>query len=269
LPNPKKRVLTQDINQRELLKRRIEESERRYRGLYESSPIALTVTDSNGVILDVNSATEEIFGFKKSEVIGKKYFNLGIYSLEQVERFKKEYIESLEGKKIIPREIQITRKDGTNAWLSVQNFTKKIGNEILVEGIAQDITERKIAEQKLIESEEKYRNLADSLPEVIFEIDLSYNITYTNSIASKIFGYSNEEFKKGMKMLQFLSFDDKELVLKQTQQIFRGEYVKPLVLKLKRKDGMFFFANIYASRVFKDKKVVGVRCIIQKLLKKK
>jgi PAS domain S-box-containing protein len=269
LPNPKKRVLTQDINQRELLKRRIEESERRYRGLYESSPIALTVTDSNGVILDVNSATEEIFGFKKSEVIGKKYFNLGIYSLEQVERFKKEYIESLEGKKIIPREIQITRKDGTNAWLSVQNFTKKIGNEILVEGIAQDITERKIAEQKLIESEEKYRNLADSLPEVIFEIDLSYNITYTNSIASKIFGYSNEEFKKGMKMLQFLSFDDKELVLKQTQQIFRGEYVKPLVLKLKRKDGMFFFANIYASRVFKDKKVVGVRCIIHDITEMK
>ena len=255
-------VLTQDINQRKLLERRIEESERRYRGLYDSSPISLTVTDSSGVILDINSATEKIFGFKKSEVIGEKYFNLGIYSPEQVERFKKDYKESLKGKKISPMELQIKRKDGTIAWLNIQNSLKKIGNEFLIEGITQDITERKTAEQKLIESEEKYRNLADSLPEVIFEIDLSYNITYTNSIASKIFGYSNEEFKKGMKISQFLTFNDKELVLKQTQQIFEGEYVKPLVLKLKRKDGTTFFAEIHASRIFKENSVSGVRCII-------
>ncbi|MHA1375763.1 MAG: PAS domain-containing sensor histidine kinase [Promethearchaeota archaeon] len=155
------------------------------------------------------------------------------------------------------------------AWLSIQNSVKKIGNEFLVEGIAQDITERKTAEQKLIKSEEKYRNLADSLPEVIFEIDLGYNITYTNSIAYKVFGYSNEEFKKGMKISQFLTFDDKELVLKQTQQIFEGEYVKPLVLKLKRKDGTFFYANIHASRIFKNKKVVGVRCIIHDITEMK
>ena len=92
MPNPKKRVLTEDVNQRKLLERRIEESERRYRGLYESSPIALTVTNSNGVVIDVNSATEKIFGFKKSEVIGKKYFDLGIFSPEQVERFKKDFL---------------------------------------------------------------------------------------------------------------------------------------------------------------------------------
>ena len=241
MPNPKKRVLTEDLNERKLLERKIEESERRYRGLYEASPIALTLTDSNGVVLDVNSATEKIFGFKKSEVIGKEYFDLGIFSPEQIERFKKDYEESLKGKKISPREVQIKKKDGTIAWLSVQNSIKKIGNEILIEGIAQDITERKIAEQKLIESEERYRDLAESLPEVIFEIDLSYNITYTNSIASKIFGYSNEEFKKGMKIFQFVSFEDRESALKQTQQLFKGEYLKPLVLKLKRKDGTFFF----------------------------
>ncbi|MBY9018845.1 MAG: PAS domain S-box protein [Candidatus Lokiarchaeota archaeon] len=255
-------VLTQDINQRKLLERSIEESEMRYKGLYDSSPISLTVTDSSGVILDINSATEKIFGFKKSEVIGEKYFNLGIYSPEQVERFKKDFKESLKGKKISPMELQIKRKDGTIAWLNVQNSLKQIGNEFLIEGIAQDITERKTAEQKLIESEDKYRNLADSLPEVIFEIDLSYNITYTNSIASKIFGYSNEEFKKGMKISQFLTFDDKELILKQTKQLFRGEYIKPLQLRLKRKDGTLFFAEIHASRIFKENSVSGVRCII-------
>jgi len=103
-------VISQDISQRKLLEQRVEESERRYRGLYESSPIALTVTDSNGVILDVNSATEKIFGFKRGEVIGKKYFDLGIFSPEIVERFIEDYEESLKGKKITPMEIQIKKK---------------------------------------------------------------------------------------------------------------------------------------------------------------
>ncbi len=269
MSNPKKRILTRDISQRKLLERKIEESEKRYRGLYEASPISLTVTDSNGIIMDINSATEKIFGFKKSEVIGKKYSDLGIFSPEHVERFKKDYEESLKGKKISPLELQIKRKDGTMAWLSVQNSLKKIGNEFLIEGITQDITERKTAEQKLIKSEEKYRNLADSLPEVIFEIDLSYNITYTNSIASRVFGYSSEEFKKGMKISQFLTFDDKKLALEQTQQIFRGEFLKPLVLNLKRKDGTTFFAEIHARRIFKDNSVSGVRCIIHDITEMK
>ena len=255
-------VLTQDISIRKTLEQEIKESEEKYRGLYESSPNSLTVTDREGIILNVNSATEKIFGFSKSEVIGKKYTDLGIFTSDQVEIFKNNYEEALSGKKLKPLDIKIKRKDGTTAWISVQNSLKKIGDEILIEGIAQDITERKIAEAKLKESEEEYRTLADSLPEVIFEIDLAFNISYTNSIASKIFGYTDEEFREGMSIFQFISSDDKELVLKQTKQLFRGEYVKPLNLKLKRKDGTLFFADIHASRIFKKNSVSGVRCII-------
>jgi len=262
-------VLTKDISQRKTLEQEIKESEERYRGLYESSPISLTVTDSKGVILNVNSASEKIFGFNKTEVIGKRYTHLGIFSPQQIEIFKSNYEDALKGKKLKPLDFKIKKKDGTIAWINVQNSLKKIGNEILIEGIAQDITERKIAEAKLKESEEKYRNLADSLPEVIFEIDLAFNITYTNSIASKIFGYTNREFREGMSIFQFVSLEDKELTLKQTKQIFRGKYVKPLALKLKRKDGTHFFANIYASRILKDNKVIGVRCIIHDITEMK
>ncbi|MBY8980610.1 MAG: PAS domain S-box protein [Candidatus Lokiarchaeota archaeon] len=255
-------VLTQDISQRKILEREVNESEKRYRGLYESSPNSLTVTNSKGVILNVNSATEKIFGYTKREVIGKKFTDLGIYSPEQFEIFKNNYKETLAGKKIEPQDIKIKRKNGTFAWINVQNSLKKINGEILVEGIAQDITDRKSAEKKLRESEERYRNLADSLPEVIFEINLSFTLTYTNSIASKVFGYTSQEFKEGRTIFDFVPLEDKESLLKQTKQIFRGEYLKPLQTRLRRKDGTFFFAHIHASRIFKDKSVSGVRCII-------
>jgi len=255
-------VLTQDISQRKILEQEVLESEKRYRGLYEASPNSLTVTNSKGVILNVNSASEKIFGFTKREAIGKNYTELGIYSPEQIEILKNNYKEALAGKKIKPQDIKIKRKDGSIAWISVQNSLKKINNEILIEGIAQDITDRKKAEKKLKESEESYRNLAESLPEVIFEVDLSFTITYTNSIASKVFGYTSQEFKEGITIFDFIALEDKELLLKQTKQIFRGEFVKPLQTRLKRKDGTLFFAHIHASRIFKENSVSGVRCII-------
>ena len=255
-------ILTKDISQRKILEQEVHESEKRYRVLYESSPNSLTVTNNKGVILDVNSATEKIFGYTKREVIGKTYTDLGIYSPKQIEIFKNNYKEALAGNKIEPQDIKIKRKDGTFAWINLQNSIKKISDEILIEGIAQDITDRKNAEKKLRESEEKYRNLADSLPEVVFELDLNFIITYTNSIASKIFGYTSEEFKKGMIIFDFVPPGDKELILKQTKQIFRGEYIKPLQTWLKRKDGTLFFAYIHASRIFKENSVSGMRCII-------
>ena len=255
-------VLTKDINQPKILEQEVQESEKRYRGLYEASPNSLTVTDSNGFILNVNSATEKIFGYTKQEAIGKNYINLGIYSPEQIEILKDNYKEALAGKKIEPQDLKIKRKDGTFAWINLQNSLKNINGEILIEGIAQDITERKKTEKQLRESEEKYRNLADSLPEVIFEIDLSFTITYTNLVASKVFGYTRDEFKEGLTIFHFVAPEDKELSLKQTKQLLRGEYLKPLQLMLKRKDGTLFFADIHASRIFKDNSVSGVRCII-------
>jgi len=255
-------VLTQDISQRKILEKEVRESEKRYRVLYEASPNSLTLTNSEGIILNVNSATEMIFGYTKREVIGKNYTDLGIYSPEQIKILKNIYKEALAGIKIEPQDFKIKRKNGTFAWINLQNSLKEINGEILIEGIVQDITDRKKAEKLLRESEERYRNLADSLPEVIFEIDLSFTITYTNSIASKVFGYTNQEFKEGKTVFDFVTLEDKELLLKQTKQIFRGEFVKPLQARLKRKDGTLFFAHIHASRIFKENSVSGVRCII-------
>ena len=255
-------LIIQDISRRKILEQEIKESEERYRGLYESSPNSLTVTDSKGVILNVNAATEKIFGYKKNEIIGKSYSDLSIFSPEQIELFKNNYEEALKGKKIEPQDIKVKRKDGSIAWISVQNSLKKINDEILIEGITHDITDRKNAEKQLRESEERYRNLTDSLPEVIFEVDLSFTITYTNSIASKVFGYTSQEFSEGITIFDFVPLEDKELLLKQTKQIFRGDFVKPLQTRLRRKDGTFFFADIHASRIFKENSVSGVRCII-------
>src|SRR5208337_2820180 len=61
-----------------------------------------------------------------------------------------------------------------------------LGKQIL--GICEDITERKKAEETLSKSEERYRNLADSLPEIVFETDTGGKLTYANQTAFKTTG---------------------------------------------------------------------------------
>lgn len=93
-------------------------------------------------------------------------------------------------------------------------------------------------------------------------MDLEYNIIYANLVASKLLGYSKEEFKKGLKIFQFLLQEDKDIIIEKINLLIKGAYVKPLLIRLRRKNGNFFYANIYGRRIFKDNKVIGLRCII-------
>ena len=70
--------------------------------------------------------------------------------------------------------------------------------------IGVDITEHKNAANELKESEKKYRDLAELLPQTAFETDLNGNITFVNRIGYQIFGYTPEELDKGINMIQIL-----------------------------------------------------------------
>ncbi len=240
-----------------------------YRLLFDKTPISIVLIDINGRVVEMNSATLNLFGFKRETLIGRQFSELYDVSEEEMVRMKKVFTHLFEGGIFGPEDIQIYNYDKKLIWVNVTASKIELDNKTYIQVLTQDISLRKSLEQEVKESEEKYRVLADSLPEVIFDIDLAFNITYTNLIASKIFGYTMEEFRGGMDIFQFISLDDKEVVLKQTKQIFRGEYIKPLILNLKRKDGTSFFANVYASRIFKESKVIGVRCIIHDITEMK
>ena len=233
-----------------------------YKLLFDKTPISIVLINGKSQIVEVNSASTNLFGFKRENLIGRKFTELYGVPEEEMIRMKKVFAQLFKGGIFGPEDIQIYNNDKKLIWVNVIASKIELDNKGYIQVLTQDISQRKILEQEVKESEERYRVLANSLPEVIFDIDLAFNITYTNLIASKIFGYTQEEFKDGMNIFQFVSLDDKEVVLKQTKQIFRGEYIKPLILNLKRKDETSFFANVYASRIFKDNKVIGVRCII-------
>ena len=160
-------------------------------------------------------------------------------------------------------EARIRKKDQTYMWTQTKgkSFIDK-DEKIKILLITRDITEHKRIEQKLKDSTERYKHLADSLTEVIFELDTSFNLTYTNSIATNKFGYSHKDFKKGLNIYNFLHPDELNDALNNLKRLIKGDSVEPSIFRLKKKDGSYFHANIYATPVYKEGKVTGIRSIV-------
>jgi two-component system cell cycle sensor histidine kinase/response regulator CckA len=78
----------------------------------------------------------------------------------------------------------------------VQDRTAELIN--VNEKLLMEIEDRKEAEKALRDSEEKYRELANSLPQIVFETDEQGNLTFTNRNANKLFGYTEKDFSEGL-----------------------------------------------------------------------
>jgi len=143
-------VISQNITTVKEAERKLKESMEKYRILFETSPNSILLVDLNGVILDCNPSTENTFGYKRDALIGKTFTELGIYKQEHLNNLIKSFRDKINGKEVDPLEIQIKKKNNEESWVYVQSSLIKSGNQTLIQGIIQDITEKKEAEQELI-----------------------------------------------------------------------------------------------------------------------
>lgn len=124
----------------------------------------------------------------------------------------------------------------------------------------EDITERINAEKKIRESEQQYRDIAELLPEIIYEADLAMRLTYANSIAFRKFGYTQEDFKRGLYLTDLV--DNLEKAKDNFKEIIKGEETKPHEYKLLKKGGGFMYGRIHSRPIFKNGHVAGLRGVI-------
>ena len=93
-------------------------------------------------------------------------------------------------------------------------------------GLFREIRYRKQAEEKLRQSEKRYRELYDFLPIPVYEMDLEANITSANRAIYKMFRGTAEDFKKGIKAWQLLSPEEIERSNQNLQRVLKGEQVQ-------------------------------------------
>lgn len=115
----------------------------------------------------------------------------------------------------------------------------------------------------VLESEKKYRELADSLPQIIFETDSNYNLTFLNNNAISVFGYSDSDFAKGMQFDQLFIEENAVKIRKCIKLIAKEKKLHSCERKAKKKDGTTFPALMHVAPILNEKQEFsGLRGII-------
>lgn len=179
-------VVVRDITGRKRAETALMESSIRFRTLFEASPDAILLIDPNDnmSIIDCNTAACQMNGYSREELIGQCIDLLNMTPGNPDER--KSYTERIRQQGILRYETTHRRKDGAIIAVDVSTSLIRFGNRDIVLGIDRDITERERAEEALRASETHYRELADSIADILFEMDQELHYTHWNK-ASEIF----------------------------------------------------------------------------------
>ncbi|MFH1777139.1 MAG: PAS domain S-box protein [Candidatus Omnitrophota bacterium] len=183
--------IVRDVTQRRQVEKKLEDSEQKYRVQFEKALDAIFIADANtGIVLDCNRAAERLLKRKKAEMIGQHQRIL--HPPEKIkEKFSQTFKRHLKEKEGQMLEAQVMTSDREIKDVAIMANLYELGGRVVLQGIFRDITERKLAEAALKDSEKQYRDLIDNSLVGIFKSDLTGKIFYVNKAAVSLMGYKS------------------------------------------------------------------------------
>ncbi len=148
-----------DITERYNLEEKLRESERKYRNLYDNTPFSVVLTDTQGVVVDMNPKAEIMFGYTPEEILGRKFMDLSVIHPDHLSTILEVFKKFIKGERIHRIDVQIQNKDGTIIWTNLQAALMKINDETFVQALFTDITTKKEAEFLITEEVKKLKEL--------------------------------------------------------------------------------------------------------------
>ncbi len=268
--------VSEDITDRRNMIEALQESEQKYRGLFESASDAIFVTDGGtGILTDCNVKACELLGATRDEIIGMHQTRL--HPPEQEAEYRRRFNEVSEQQRTeMSTDSVVCRKDGKRVWVDISSNVFESGGRKFVMGIFRDVSQRKHADEQqaqwmnqLRESEVRFRELADLLPQPVFEANVHGVLTFVNRSGFERFGYGHEDLAGGLHALHMIAPDDRERALDVIQRIFRGEQTGSNEYQAICKDGSRFPIIITSSLVTRNGKPAGLRGIITDITERK
>ncbi|RLC58634.1 MAG: hypothetical protein DRH89_00560 [Candidatus Cloacimonadota bacterium] len=233
---------------------KLHDSEHKFRQLTENISIAVFTFNMEGNFTYVNPSTTTITGFSEKELLSKKFFD--IVHPEDREQVMSRGFDRIKGEQVVQQyEFKIITKQGDIRWIEILNSRTTIDGLVVVLGTATDITERRYADHRIIESEGRYKYLVESIEEGLVIADELENFTFTNKAAREIFGYSEDEMEF-MNFQKLVSSKDFTRLKLETDKRIKGQSSK-YELDIIRKDGEKRLLSVTASPLFDGEDYTG------------
>jgi PAS domain S-box-containing protein len=188
--------IAMDIAEIKRSEKALKESERKYRLLVRNLPNCVYKGYIDGAIDFFDNKIEQITGYSKEEFLSRKVNWFNLVHEDDLEHTKEKFKQALRTDSSYIREYRVKSKTGDTIWIQDggQIIYGENGEVEFITGAFLDITERKLAEKALHESEEKYRSLFNSGPIPIFVLEReTLEILDANPMAEDTYGYSNGE----------------------------------------------------------------------------
>jgi PAS domain S-box-containing protein len=185
-----------DVTERKLAEAQLRQSEEQYRAIFNASEDAMVLWDDQFRRVDVNSAHERLYGFKREEVIGHGYERLP-YAPEYAQPRLDLVRRALAGDSC-KAELHALRKDGSYVLTEVHAIPFNHRGAPHVLAIARDITERKRAEAELRAREEQYRAIFDGSADAMLLWSAELTVLDVNEVYLRWTGFTREEVLQGL-----------------------------------------------------------------------
>ncbi|MGE5253921.1 MAG: Cache 3/Cache 2 fusion domain-containing protein, partial [Planctomycetaceae bacterium] len=192
--------------------REIQEKEEEYRNLSRllnsvlesSTEYSIMATDPNGVILQYNSGSENLFGWSKEEVIGKMRISRTFWKDDRSRGLIRVISRKVEEEGMTEYQVERVRKDGSlfTAHAIVTSLKDPSGKTLGFVEIARDITEKIALERELWKTKDQVENIVQSSVDAIVTTDPKGKITFVNRAFEEMVGRSREEII-GLPIYQF------------------------------------------------------------------
>ncbi|MCD6117094.1 PAS domain S-box protein [bacterium] len=235
-------VFISDVTEKVKADQELKVSEEWHKALKEGSRDAIFIADSESKFIDVNNAAVVLTGYSREDFL--KMTIPDLHEEEDLEAYRKYFHRIISGESLVS-EAKLLRKDGTKIDVEFSNKPIIINGITYIHASARDVTERKIAERELRESEEKYSTLFNDSRDAIFIHELNGRIMDINNAVKELFGYSKEElFKLGVGVLH------PEYEAKKVKAVFstlRKKGHADFTIDMKKKNGEIFPADNSAT----------------------
>ncbi len=238
--------------------KQLQEKEDQFRIIAETSIDTIFQINSEGNITYCSPSISHVLGYTPAEVVGTPFTKYVLPS--NLNQSMKLFKQGISGKTVNLAERQVLHKNGEIKQVEISGAPIiKDGEVIGTQGILRDISERKIIQDSIQESERKFRNLADQSPNMIF-INQKGKVVYTNKRCEEVLGYTQEEFiSEDFDFLSLIAPEFQEQIIVNFKKHIKGEDVDPLEYIIIAKTGKRFNV-LYTPKLIDyegDKAILG------------
>ena len=236
-----------DIAYQKEIEEQLRLSEEKYKVLVEQSRDMVYSIGIDGVFTYVNPQVAQ-FGYTPEEWIGQHVLQFVLPEL--IEEIGRQFQTRVETGDSTPAQLQWLRKDGSYCWVEVSARTvyDDSGRPINRVGIMRDISQQLEMEQKLRQSEEKYRVLIEHSHDVVFAVGIDGRITYIDLQMAQ-YGYTVEDVV-GKSVFEFIAPEQREEIRHIFQELVISGNSTPVRFQWLRKDGSRSWVEVVANTVY-------------------